>query len=79
MDVLKKPNLKVRFSYGNISDTGYIPKIYEQFEERIQYNFKNKGLLLQAFTHSTFQSVLHVVLDKKNIKDMINNLEASFK
>lgn len=47
-----------------------LPKLYSDFENRIEYHFRNKGLLVQALTHSSFKSILNTVLDKNNIKEI---------
>jgi hypothetical protein len=54
-DILKKPLLKINFQSGLLNTEKNLPKIYSDFEDRISYHFKNKGLLIQALTHSSFK------------------------
>jgi dsRNA-specific ribonuclease len=40
-----------------------LPALYSNFEDRIGYHFKNKGLLIQAFTHSSIKTIIHTSID----------------
>lgn len=52
MKVLKYPTLKIEQT--EVSNDGYIPQL-TQIEERLKHTFKNKNLIVQAFTHKTFE------------------------
>jgi|LakMenEpi03Aug12_release.lakeMendotaPanAssembly.Ray.scaffolds.fasta_scaffold4411049_2 dsRNA-specific ribonuclease len=44
-----------------------LPLLYSNLEDRIGYHFKNKGLLIQAFTHSSIKSILHTIIDENSV------------
>lgn len=72
LDILKKPQIKINYDYSRLSSkTRQLPKLYSDFEARINYTFKNKGLLVQALTHSSFKSILHKIIDHETNIDSI--------
>ena len=77
LNVLKKPNLDIIIeNMGENSDSNF-PKIFEDFEHRIQYSFKLKGLLIQALTHSSFKTIIHNQVDKNNISNVLEETSKS--
>jgi dsRNA-specific ribonuclease len=51
--ILRRPSLHVEFA-NNDPYLYELPLCYSELEERLQYSFKHKGLLIQALTHPTF-------------------------
>ncbi len=65
-------------NYNSCETDFDLPKIYLDFEDRINYHFKNKGHLIQAVTHSSFKSILTIVIDQSDIDDIVKSANKSF-
>ncbi len=51
--ILRRPSLYIDFTSNHIYHYD-IPSCYTELEEKLQYSFRHKGLLIQALTHPTF-------------------------
>lgn len=51
--ILKKPTLKIDFLNNDLKDIE-LPGYLIELEQRLRYNFRHKGLLIQALTHPSF-------------------------
>jgi hypothetical protein len=51
--ILRRPSLLIDFAYNDPYHYD-LPNCYAELEEKLQYSFKHKGLLMQALTHPTF-------------------------
>lgn len=74
LNVLKKPNLNINIESCVDESESKFPKMFEEFEERIKYKFKSKGLLIQALTHSSFKTIIHNQVDKNNISHVLDEI-----
>ena len=74
LNILKKPNLNINILGSTEDIESKFPKLFEEFEERIKYKFKSKGLLIQALTHSSFKTIIHNQVDKNNISHVLDEI-----
>lgn len=82
IDVLNQKFLEINFEdnafhlHQNINnDSLYLMQKFSFFQRKIGYAFKNKGFLLQAFTHISFKDVITECADNKPQQNMMVFLE----